>query len=370
MGKKGENIYKRKDGRWEARYIKGCAADGVSRYGYCYGRTYSEAKEKVNRARAALLSHQSLTEKDPKKRFAVYCEEWLILKRSTVKESTYIKYESIIEKHILPRLGGYFAAAFSEILVEQFSYELLHEENLEPKTVRDVLSVLCSILKYTIRQNPSMRSIDVVYPKESKKEMRVLSNEEQCRFINYLLENMDECRFGVLLALSTGLRLGELCALKWSDISLNNRTICVHQTMQRLKNRDHTKKEKTRIVISEPKTSTSSRIIPLNVSMAELCRKWKAQSPAAYVLTGEEERFLEPRTLQYRMKRYTRDCGLEGVHFHTLRHSFATRCVEVGFEIKSLSEILGHSSPRITLERYVHSSLELKRENMDKLNIF
>ena len=122
-------------------------------------------------------------------------------------------------------------------------------------------------------------------------------------------------------------------------------------------------------MISVPKRSTSVRIIPLNREMTELCRKWKPLNPEAYVLTGEEKRYMEPRALQYRIGRCTKSCGLEGVHFHTLRHSFATRCVEAGFEIKSLSEILGHSSPRITLERYVHSSLDLKRENMDKLTL-
>ena len=99
----------------------------------------------------------------------------------------------------------------------------------------------------------------------------------------------------------------------------------------------------------------------------ELCRRFCPEDPSAYILTGSPVRFIEPRSLQYRMAHYVKDCGLEGVHFHSLRHSFATRCVEVGFEIKSLSEILGHASPQITLERYVHSSIELKRENMNKL---
>ena len=194
-------------------------------------------------------------------------------------------------------------------------------------------------------------------------------------------------------ALLTGLRVEEICALRWSDISLSHRILCVRQTMQRLKNTENMGKpghaeisestgktgrtneagsaggRKTKILISVPKSSTSVRVIPLNRELTELCRKWKAPYPAAYVLTGEEKRYMEPRTLQYRMERYAKDCGLEGVHFHTLRHSFATRCVEAGFEMKSLSEILGHSSPRITLERYVHSSLDLKRENMDKLTL-
>lgn len=390
MSKKGENIYKRKDGRWEARYIKGYSPEGRARYGYCYGRTYYEAKNKAGQARAALLNRQPLPGRTGKKRFAVCCDEWLQLKRSGIRESTCVKYEAIIEKHIKPALGGCFTDTLSELLVEQFSYDLLHKEKLAPKTVRDILSLLRSILKYTERQFPSMQPVSVTYPRENRKEMRVLSPEEQRRFTEYLLQDMDSCRFGMLLALLTGLRVGEICALRWSDISLSHQTLCVRRSMQRLKNMEgagepgnpqspestgHAEKRetaasrKTKILISAPKSSTSVRVIPLNGEMTELCRKWKPLNPEAYVLTGEEKRYMEPRALQYRIGRCTKSCGLEGVHFHTLRHSFATRCVEAGFEIKSLSEILGHSSPRITLERYVHSSLDLKRENMDKLTL-
>lgn len=211
--------------------------------------------------------------------------------------------------------------------------------------------------------------MDIIYPRETHRELRVLSIEEQNRFIEYLLHDMDECKFGVLLSLLTGLRIGELCALRWQDISLNNRTIRVCSTMQRIKNLDHNSDGRTKIIISEPKSEHSIRIIPLTDLAVKLCERCKGL-PEAYVLTGKADRYIEPRTLQYRFQSYARDCELENLHFHVLRHTFATRCVEVGFEIKSLSEILGHSSPQITLERYVHSSLELKRSNMEKLSQF
>lgn len=178
---------------------------------------------------------------------------------------------------------------------------------------------------------------------------------------------MDECKFGVMVALLTGLRIGEICALRWRDISLEEGIIKVSSTMQRLKNLDENQGVKTRVIISEPKSESSARLIPMTRYTEELCSKWKAADEDAFVLTGDPNRYIEPRTLQYKLEHYTQECDLEGVHFHVLRHTFATRCVEVGFEIKSLSEILGHSSPRITLERYVHSSMELKRDNMNKL---
>lgn len=158
----------------------------------------------------------------------------------------------------------------------------------------------------------------------------------------------------------------ELCALRWENISLKDNTIKICSTMQRLKDINTDQESKTKIVIGSPKSDTSTRTIPISETAADLCRKMNPQSPAAFVLTGNLH-YMEPRTLQYRMERYTETCGLDGVHFHTLRHTFATRCVEVGFEVKSLSEILGHANTTITLDRYVHSSMELKRDNMNKL---
>ena len=369
MSKKGENIYKRKDNRWEARYIKGYHLDGSALYGYCYAPTYREVKEKAARAKAALLLQGAVSStKNSRKRFAAYCDEWLRLNRSRIKESTFVKYDTAVQKHIKPKLGDCMIQSLSSVLIEQFSHELIYEEDLSPKTVRDILSVVHSIVQYTQKQEPyGMQHVEIVYPKCIKKEMRVLTREEQTRLTEYLLSDTDECKFGVLLALLTGLRIGEICALRWCDISLDDRTLTVSSTMQRIKNYDGDAQKKTNIVFSKPKSDTSVRVIPLTEYTVNLCRQWKGKNSSAFVLTGESGQYIEPRTLQYRLEKYTAECGLKGVHFHSLRHTFATRCVEVGFEIKSLSEILGHTNPKFTLERYVHSSMELKRNNMDKL---
>ncbi len=365
MSKKGENIYKRKDGRWEGRYIKGYDLSGKARHGSCYGKTYREAREKLNAAKAALLQG-NLPTLCSRKRFSFYCDEWLCLNRSRFKESTYEKYETALEKHIKPGLGGCTVSVLSTALVGQFGQEML-DDGLSPKTVRDILTIVHAVLEYTQTQEPSMRPIKIVYPKDNRKEMRVLSPEEQKRLTTYLLSDMDECKFGVLLALLTGLRVGEVCALKWGDISLADRTLTVSSTMLRLKDYDASAPQKTKIVLTDPKTGNSVRMIPLTDYAVKLCRRFWVDDPDAFLLTGESGRYVEPRTLQYKLEKYTADCGLAGVHFHALRHTFATRCVEVGFEIKSLSEILGHTSPKFTLDRYVHSSMELKRANMDKL---
>ena len=363
---KGENIFKRKDGRWEARYIKGYELSGKIKYGFCYGRTYKEAKEKVLKCKAALVSGQPIPKADSKHRFGYYCDEWLSSAKGNLKEATFVKYASILEKHIKPKLGGCYPLGISTGLIERFRDELLVIDELSPKTVKDILVLLRSVLKYTAKQYPNVfPQIDITYPKETKKEMRVMSRDEQQNLIGYLLDDMDECKFGILLSLFTGIRIGELCALRWENISLEDRTIRINSTMQRLQ--DYDGETKTRIIIGTPKSDTSQRTIPLTDQAAELCGRMYPRSKAAYVLTGTEK-YMEPRTLQYRLEKYTGDCGLEGVHFHTLRHTFATRCVEVGFEIKSLSEILGHASTTITLDRYVHASIELKRDNMNKLS--
>lgn len=368
MSKKGENIYKRKDNRWEARYLKSYNPDGSAKYGYCYGKTYREAKQKVTEAKSAWMMNRTVPSEAKKRRLAFYCDEWLCVNRTRVKESTFVKYSTVLENHIKPRLGSYLVRSLSTVVIEEFSHELLYTQGLSAKTVKDILVTLHSVLKYTAKQFPEgMNTVEIIYPKVQKKEMRVLTRDEQARLVNYLTEDMDECKFGVLLALLTGMRIGEVCALRWEDISLEENTVRVCSTMQRLRSSGGEGGEKTKIVISDPKSSSSARVIPLTAHAAELCRSRTVPDPSAYVLTGESRRYIEPRTMQYRLKRYTDDCGLEGVHFHTLRHTFATRCVEVSFEIKSLSEILGHSSPNITLERYVHSSMELKRDNMNKL---
>lgn len=368
MSKKGENIYKRKDKRWEARYIKGYTAEGTAKYGYCYGKTYREAKEKVELAKAAWLHNTPSTTDNRRKRFSYYCDEWLQINKIRVKASTYVKYFSMVENHIKVKLGGCFIGALSSVIIEQFTSELLYEDELSPKTVKDILIVLKSILEYAKGQYSGVfPKLQIFYPKEQRKEMRVLTREEQFAFVEYLLTDMDECKFGTLLALLTGLRIGEICALKWENISLENKIIKITATMQRLKDLQNESNKKTKIIISAPKSDTSARVIPLTDYTVNLCKQYNPNNPDAFILTGKSNCIIEPRTLQYKMEKYTKEVGLKDVHFHTLRHTFATRCVEVGFEIKSLSEILGHSSPKITLERYVHSSLELKRDNMNKL---
>ncbi len=363
---KGENIFKRKDGRWEARYRKGREPSGKIKYGYCYGQTYREAKEKVEKIRADVTTGNALPVGGARHRFSFYCDQWLRVKKISVCPSTYIKYETILRKHIKPWLGAYAPAEIMEPVTAAFTRSLLEEDALSTKTVQDILHVLHSVLQYTSKQTVgTLAQVEICYPKAVKKEARVLTQSEQACLAAYLLQDMDFCKFGVLLMLLTGIRIGELAALKWKDISIGERTIRIAATLQRLHDEDLQDGRHTKIMIGTPKSTMSVRTIPMTDYTASLCEKMSGPVEA-YVLTGTAD-YMEPRALQYRIGKYTEACGLQGVHAHTLRHTFATRAVEVGFEIKSLSEVLGHANTAITLERYVHASLDQKRANMNKM---
>ncbi len=364
---RGENIFKRKDGRWEARYIKGYELSGKIRYGFCYGKTYREAKEKVLKYKTAVAEGKALPTGSAKNRFSFYCDGWLELRRTKVRESTYVKYDTILKKHIKPGLGACLPLAITAGVIDDFSGRLLSEEGLSAKSVHDVLVVLKSILKYTASFFSGIfPNIEISYPKERKKEMRVLSLDEQKLFAEYLLEDTDPCKFGVLLSLFTGMRIGELCALKWENISVNERSVRVASTMQRLRDPDAAGTAKTKIVIGAPKSDTSARTIPLTEGGAELCRRMDPNDQAAYVLTGTGE-YMEPRALQYRIRKYTRECGLEGVHCHTLRHSHASLLVEMGFSPLLISERLGHENIQTTLQTYSHLYPDKQEEVSSRL---
>ncbi len=361
MSRRGENIYKRRDKRWEGRFIKGYDLKGKALYSYVYAKSYREVKEKLLEVK---LNKKNYNEK---KNMGTFCDNWLVISRNRVKESTYVKYRTVVLKHIKPYFDALPVEKTSTLLIEEFSNGLLNN-GLSPKTVKDILTVLRAILKYCKKETgDSLNGVEVVYPKEKKKEMRVLSPDEQRRLTEYLLSDIDSVKFGILLALITGMRIGEVCALRWGDVSLDERVIRIKSTMQRLQATEENAETKTRVIVDDAKSEASKRTIPLTDYAVNLCCQMMGEEDA-YVLTGEVYRYIEPRALQYRFKKYVEACGLEGVHFHSLRHTFATRCVEVGFEIKSLSEILGHSSSKVTLDRYVHSSLELKRSNMEKLS--
>lgn len=287
-------------------------------------------------------------------------DEWLNDNCLSMKKSTLQKYTYIINNHIKTSL----LSKISIINIKtknftEFSRKLLND-GLSAKTVNDILLVLNQILKYC-NEKYDVPNIKIQYVKEAKKEMRVLTCLEQNILEIYLKENFDVYSLAIFISLYTGLRIGELCALKWCDIQ--NQTICVNKTMIRLK--DNT--GRSSVMISSPKIENSNRTIPIPEFLNEIIERYR-KSDKEYVISTNKLDFVEPRLMQLKFKKITNSCNLENVTFHTLRHTFATRCVECGFDIKTLSEILGHSDVKTTLNKYVHSSMDLKKNNMDKLS--
>lgn len=394
MAKKGENIYQRKDGRWEGRCVLGRKADGKYVYRYVYARSYQEVRDKliVEKSRNMDLlkppaetaaGDQGMSE-DKGTLFGTLAQDWLAAKRLQIKESTYIKYRNMVNAYILPELGGLAWDSLSRETIERFCLKMLtsggrQKKGLSAKTVSDILSAVSGIFRYASYHGYRLTfDLSAMPVKKETKKMRILSRNEQeklCRFLRFEPSGKD---LGLLICLFAGLRLGEICALRWEDISLSEQTIHVHRTMQRIQNGDYAgrfdkcktqveeRAPKTRIIITEPKSSDSIRIIPIPGELVRLLWVY-GKGKKGYVLTGREDTFVEPRSMERHFERTLQKAGMEKVNFHALRHTFATRCVEMDFDVKSLSEILGHSNVSITLGRYVHPSMELKRKNMQRL---
>lgn len=196
--------------------------------------------------------------------------------------------------------------------------------------------------------------------------MRCLTKKQQEKLYRYLRSDLSNRNLGLLLCMFTGLRLGEICALTWSDISFSEQTICVRRTMQRVQTKDDSQR-KTKVVITSPKSGNSVRRIPVPRELMKVLHAYR-KGRKGFVLTGKEDAYVEPRAMERHLDKVLKQLGMEHVNFHALRHTFATRCIEMDFDAKSLSEILGHADVNITLNRYVHPTMELKRDNMQKLS--
>ena len=370
MPRTGENIYKRKDGRWEARYILFYDEKGKAKYRYLYAKTYAEVKSK-------LINEQTQTVKSiSSKSNTVYnkwLDDWLISKKFIVKKSTYIRYKNMIENHIRPELGKYPVSKISSELIENFIIKKSHNGKLSGgglsnKSLSDIMVIIKETFKFAQSHGEIVScNFNMIPIRKATNEMRVLSVSEEQKLVTVISNSTDRYKLGVLICLYTGIRIGELCALKCKNISITDKTLKIETTMQRLQCDDFNCTSKTKIIITDPKTYNSVRIIPLPDFLLEKMMPFITM-PNAYLLSGNSIDIVEPRTMQNRFKSYLKQGMISDANFHSLRHTFATRCVEVGFDAKTLSEILGHSSVKITLDKYVHSSMQLKRTSMEKLN--
>lgn len=313
---------------------------------------------------------------DSKICYREWLKVWLQQMEGRVKESTRANYSLAVMNHILPALG--------DCMLEELTEEKLQETllfwlrcgrldgrgGLSPKTAKDLMGVIKSSLHAARRHyHLPPEEIQLRYPSGGREKTEVLSLAGQKRLVAAACSENSPAAAGVLLALYTGLRIGEVCALQWRDIDLQERTLRVCKTVQRIFYKEWDGRSGSQLVITAPKTSSSLRTLPLAGFLVPVLGNLLCRDEEAYVLTGERD-YLEPKRFRALYRRFLERHGLPPLRFHCLRHTFATRCIEDGADCKTVSALLGHASVSTTLDLYVHPQMEVKRRCVDSLPIF
>lgn len=369
MPRRGENIRKRKDGRWEGRYIKNYDICGKAKYVSVYGKSYLEVKQKLIVASSGIDKKTEISNNNLLFREVLFL--WLENNRVKLKPSTYSKYYRLIEKHLVPVIGNMpinnvTTQNLNNILCEKSSSGRLDCcGGLSATYVRTMGFILKSSMAFAQENNYcSTLKGSVNMPIKTKSQLKVLSLAEQEQLENVCYMNSSGKEIGIILSLYTGMRLGEVCGLRWEDIDYETNTVHIYHTVERIQNNyDACSISKTKLVLLDAKTANSNRVIPIPSKLVPLLHKGKS----GFVIKGDAYDYADPRTLQYFFKKKLKESNLDNINFHALRHTFATRCIESGMDAKTLSEILGHSDVNITLRTYVHSSLEHKRKQMEAM---
>jgi len=297
---------------------------------------------------------------------------WMKSERLQHKASTEIKYEYLIEKHILPELGKIKLKNITSALLNDFIYKKTTDGILDGKGglsasyVRTMAIIIQSAVKFATNEKIcDPMNISAIKPKLPRSESRVLSSKEYMQLEACLREDMDETKLGIYISLCTGLRIGEICALKWEDINIEEKIIHIRATVSRVKASPDSRYSSIWI-IDTPKTTMSVRDIPIPSKLYPILIIMKKAAISPFV-ASDNYTFISPRTYEYRYHKILKKYNLRHINYHILRHSFATRCIEVGMDVKTLSEILGHANVSITMNTYVHSSMELKRKQIEKV---
>lgn len=370
MPKRGENIHKRKDGRWEARYKKGIDINGKTAYGSVYANTYREVKAKQQ------LKQQNLTSGFVSaKEYYTFREVaclWLKDSQLSLKGASVYRYENLLNTHILPAFGNQRIDQITGTDINAFlatklmSGRVDGKGGLSPTYVRSIMLVIKAVLAYAAENRMCIPlQSKISKPQPIAKDLPVLTKNEQKLLVNMCLEQIDETKVCVLLSLYAGLRIGEICALEWEDIDLENRLIHVRKTVSRVSGTRETMARST-LVIAQPKTIASFRDIPICSWLVPVLKQVHDMQRSSFVASSRAG-FVSPRTFDYRYHKLLKTAGIQMINYHALRHTFATRCIEAGVDVKTLSELLGHTDASITLNTYVHSSMERKRDQLELL---
>lgn len=296
--------------------------------------------------------------------------EWLLDKKNYIKESTYANYSNNIFNHIIPKLGDYYLKDINHKIIQNFLLELSRNGNkngksgLSEKTIKDI----CIIIKSSIKKAVNDGLINHIelsfnYPKSNKEEkIYILTKKEQNKLTNYSLKNINSRNIGILLSLYSGIRIGELCALQWKDIDFQKGLLSIDKTIQRIYIKDK-EFNNTKVIITNPKTKNANREIPINKEFLCILKNNKTK-PQDYILSGNNK-YIEPRTYRKYFEKVLKINNIKHINFHSLRHTFATNCISLGVDYKTVSELLGHANVNITLNLYVHPRMSQKKKCID-----
>ena len=365
MARKGENIYKRKDGRWEGRYIKGRKPNGRALYGSIYGKKYGDVKCELIPLKSAYTNREHREIK-----FIGTVWDWLLfwlndLEKPNIKPSTYASYRNKLENHILPTLGEKRLDKLTEDNVQAWVDGLV-AAGLSVSSIRTIYRIFNAALqkavfKHCLFINPLQ---NVILPSAEIKKINALTVAQQ----KELEKQAYQSKGGeaIIFALYSGMRIGEISALMWNDIDFDNNIICVTRTMQRITSFENGR-TKTKIIVGIPKSNSSYREIPFGNYLRKYLLDLKANSKSDYVISCKGHH-AEPRVISYRFRQTAKDAGLKKATFHGLRHTYATRCIERGVDIVTLSRLLGHASAKMTLDTYADSTMEQRKSAMKMLD--
>lgn len=295
---------------------------------------------------------------------------WLLEKKDYIKESTYANYSNNIFNHIIPKLGNYYLNELNHKVIQDFLLELSkngRKDNtggLAEKTIKDITIIIKGSIKKGINED-KIKHIELTfnYPKDNKEnKLYVLTKREQNKITNYVLENINSRNIGLLISLYSGIRIGELCALRWEDVDFKKNCLTINKTIQRVYIKDKNKNI-SKVIITTPKTKNANREIPINKDFLEILKKVKSDKEH-YILTGNEK-YIEPRTYRKYFNKVLDELKIKHFNFHSLRHTFATNCISLGVDYKTVSELLGHANVNITLNLYVHPRYYQKKKCID-----
>ncbi|MGG5329891.1 tyrosine-type recombinase/integrase [Enterococcus sp. AZ163] len=353
MARSGENIYFRKDNRWEGRYPVGRKKNGRLKYRSIYGKSYIEVKSALQIIKDQLPP--ILDKRSKNVTFQQWSTQFLKIRDKQIKESTLASYSYKIDHYLLPNFSSTFLEHITAKDIQE-SLERWKDYGLSTSSIKVVMRLLSSMLNQAFKQGLITKNpcLTIQLPKEGRNKVGALSQKQQALLEkNVELDSNNNSR-AVILALHTGLRIGEIAALKWADIDFEDSLIHVKSTFQRIMvpNTNHTK-----LHYGTVKSIASQRIIPLSNKVKKLLLRLKKQTTSDYVFSVNNKP-CEPRVLTYHFQRMKEKSNLLDIHFHQLRHTFATRCLEAKADIASLSSLLGHSSTQMTLDIYADSMLE------------